>query len=159
EIPVCGGHQANIHTDGPRAPQPLEFLLLQNTKELGLQLKRDITDLIKEQRALVGQFKPADPLGDGAGEGAYLMAEQLAFEQPCRDRRTVNLDEGPLATLTQIVDRASDEFLAGTSLALNQHGGVGRRDSFHLLQNTLQRCALPDDLFEVGFGSDLVLQV
>jgi len=47
-----------------------------------LQLKRDIPDFVKEQRALVGQFKPADPLGDGAGEGASLMAEQLAFEQP-----------------------------------------------------------------------------
>src|SRR2546422_8406217 len=108
EIPVCGGHQANIHADGPRAPQPLEFLLLQNTNELGLQLKRDITDLVKEQRALVGQLQPADHLGDSAGERASVMAEQLAFEQPCRDRRTVNLDEGPLATRTQIVDRSEE---------------------------------------------------
>ena len=159
EIPVCGGHQANIHADGPRAPQPLEFLLLQNTKELGLQLKRDITDLVKEQRALVGQFKPADPLGDGAGEGTSLMAEQLAFEQPRRDRRTVNLDEGPLSTLTQIVDRTSNEFLASARLAHDQHSRVSRRDSLHLLQNAFQRCALPDDLSEVGFGADFVLQV
>src|SRR2546422_7903243 len=54
----------------------------------------------------VGKFKPPDPLGDSACEGAPFMAEQLAFEQPRRDRRTVHFDEGPFATLTQIVDRA-----------------------------------------------------
>jgi hypothetical protein len=45
-----------------------------------LQLRRNITDLVEEQRPIVRQFEPADFLGDGAGERALLMAEQLALQ-------------------------------------------------------------------------------
>ena len=57
------------------------------------------------------------------------------------------------------MDRARDELLAGAGLALNQHRGVGRRDGLHLLEDALQRCALPDDLLEVVFGADFVFEV
>jgi hypothetical protein len=34
-----------------------------------------------EKRAAVGQLEPADACGQRTGEGALLVAEQLAFEQ------------------------------------------------------------------------------
>ena len=159
QIPVGRRYQTDVDTNGAVAPQPLELLLLQDAQQLGLQLERNVADLIEEQGALVRQFEPADLLCDGARESPPFMAEQLAFEQPRRNRRAVHLDEGPLATLTQVVDRASDELLACAGFPLNQRSGVGRRDGLHLLQDALQRCALPDDLLEVVLGADLVFEV
>ena len=45
-------------------------------------------------RAPVGQLEAADALRDGAGEGAFLVAEELAFEQAGGDGGAVELDEG-----------------------------------------------------------------
>ena len=52
-------------------------------------------------------------LRDGAGEGALLVAEQLALEQPGRDGRAVHLHEGAFAPVAQVVDGARDQLLAG----------------------------------------------
>ena len=49
----------------------------------------------------------------GAGEGAALVAEQLALDQLARDRRHVDRDERPAAPLAVIVQRAGDQLLAG----------------------------------------------
>ena len=43
------------------------------------------------------QLEAAHFLADGAGEGALLMAEQLAFQEAGGDGRTVKLDERALA--------------------------------------------------------------
>ena len=45
-----------------RAAEPLELLLLQHAEQLGLQLQRDVADLVEEQRPLVGQLEAADLL-------------------------------------------------------------------------------------------------
>ena len=52
--------------DGAVAAQPLELPLLQNAQQLGLQLQRNIADLVQEQRAVVRQFEAPDLLRDGA---------------------------------------------------------------------------------------------
>ena len=45
-----------------RAAQALELLLLQHAEQLGLQLRRDVADLVEEQRPLVRQLEAADLL-------------------------------------------------------------------------------------------------
>ena len=47
-----------------RAAQALELLLLQDAQQLGLQRRRDVADLVEEQRAAVGQLEAADLLRD-----------------------------------------------------------------------------------------------
>ena len=73
----------------------------------------------------------------GAGEGAALVAEQLAFNQLARDRRHVDRDERAGAPLAVVVQRAGDQFLAGAGLAVDHHrqvGGAEPRDgAVHLL--------------------------
>ena len=94
QVAVRGRHQPHVHLDRLRAAEALELLLLQHAEQLGLQLQRDVADLVEEQRPLVGQLEAADLLADGAGEGALLVAEQLALQQPRGDGRAVELDEG-----------------------------------------------------------------
>ena len=77
-------------------------------------------------------FEAADLLRQGAGEGSSLVAEQLAFEQPGGNRGAVQADEGKIPPRTQAVDGARDQFLSGAGFAQDQHGGIGRRNHFHL---------------------------
>ena len=61
--------------------------LLQHAQQLGLQGEGHVADLVEEQRAAVGLAKLPGAVGDGAGEGAALVAEQLALEQRRRGGR------------------------------------------------------------------------
>jgi len=54
---ICSSHQPNVYVVGASAAQALELLLLQYTKQLWLQSQRDITDLIPEKGAFVGQLE------------------------------------------------------------------------------------------------------
>ena len=75
QVAVRGRHQPHVHLDRLRSAEALELLLLEHAQQLGLQLRRDVADLIEEQRPLMGQLETADLLGDGAGEGTLLVAE------------------------------------------------------------------------------------
>jgi len=48
QVAVGRGHHPNIHLSGLCAAQPLIFPLLQDAKQLGLQLQRDIADLVEK---------------------------------------------------------------------------------------------------------------
>jgi len=54
-------------------------LFLENTQELGLQLQRDIADLIEKDCALVRKLEPADAMRNSAREGALFMTKQFTF--------------------------------------------------------------------------------
>ena len=88
------------------AADPLELALLQHAQQLGLERRRDLADLVEEQRAAVGQLEAALAGVDGAGEGALLVAEQLGLQQRLRQRRAVDLDERPVRARRQLVDGA-----------------------------------------------------
>ena len=97
EILIGCGHDAHVDAMGMRAAQPFELLLLQNPQQLRLQFERNIADFIQEQRAAVRRFETADLLRHGAREGAPFVTEELAFEKSQRNRRAVQLHEGPIA--------------------------------------------------------------
>jgi hypothetical protein len=73
QITMSRGHNAHVNFLRARASQAFEFTLLQDAKELWLQLERDIADFIQEQRALMCYLKPADLLRDRAGERSPLV--------------------------------------------------------------------------------------
>jgi hypothetical protein len=83
------GHNPNVNFPRGRTAQPLEFSLLEYAKEFRLQFEWHIANFIQEKRASVCQLKPANLLSDRAGEGAALVAKQLAFEQTARNGGTV----------------------------------------------------------------------
>src|SRR5438093_4351936 len=115
EVAIGGRDQAGSGVNSPRASQPLEFSRLEHTQQLGLQLDGNIPDLVEEYRAAVRQLEAADALCDSACKSAFLVSEELAFQQACRNRRTVELHQSPLAARAEMVNRARDEFTIGTS--------------------------------------------
>src|SRR5262249_29484881 len=135
QVAMSGGHQTHIHLDGARAAEALELLFLQGAEQLGLKLLRGVAYLVEEECSLVRQLEAADLLHDGAGEGALLVSEQLALQQPRGDGRTVQLDEGAALARAQVVQGPSDELLARAGLAENEDRGVRGGDGLDLLQD------------------------
>jgi hypothetical protein len=58
-----------------------------------------------------------------AGEGAALVAEELALHQVLGDGGAVDLDEGPSLRGGVLVQGARDELLARAALARDEHRG------------------------------------
>ncbi len=97
ERPVRGRHEAHVHLQRLRAAEPLELALLQHPQQLHLHVQGDVANLVQEERAAVRQLHPARLARGRPGEGALLVAEQLALQQRLRQRRAVQLHEGPRA--------------------------------------------------------------
>src|SRR5437762_12579317 len=84
EFAIGGRDQACIGSQRARASQAFELPFLEHAQQLGLQLEWNLPDLVEEYRAAVCQLEAADALCDSAGERAFFVTEQLAFQQACR---------------------------------------------------------------------------
>src|SRR5262249_33833984 len=75
----------------------LELPGLQDAKQLGLEARRDVARLVEQERAFVGQLEATDLATLGPGEGALLVAEQLALQQRLIEYGAVERHEWPPA--------------------------------------------------------------
>ena len=99
------------------AADALERALLQEAQQLDLDRRRDLADLVEEQRPAVGLLEAPFAAAGRAREGALLVAEQLALEQRLGQRRAVELDERCRRAGAVLVDSLRDELLARAALA------------------------------------------
>ena len=120
------------------AADAVEFMRLQNVKELGLDLGRNLADLIEEDGAAVGELEAADALGDGAGEGSLFVAEELAFHEARREGAAVDLDERLVGALARGVDGPRDQLLPRAGLTGDEHGSIGRCHVPHVVEHRAQ---------------------
>lgn len=81
KVSVRSGHNPNIDPDGLLTPNAHELALLQNPKQLGLGLKWHLADFIEKERSPVREFEKPLSRVDGTCKGAFLVAEQFAFEE------------------------------------------------------------------------------
>ena len=116
-----------------------------------------IPDLIEEQGAALGLFELALPLFDSTGEGAFLVAEQLAFDQFGRNGRTVHFDEGCVVAGTQFVKLARDELFARAIGAGDEHPRIGRCDGANQLDDLADGRRISNDGCG-AFGLDFARQ-
>ncbi len=87
--------------------------------------ERQLAHLVEQERAAVGHLDLAAHASLGAGEGAALVAEELALDELPRQRRAVDRHEGPGLARRVDVDRAGEQVLAGAGRAAQQHRRVG----------------------------------
>ncbi len=102
--------------------------LLQDAQELDLEGQREIPDLVEKQGPAIGRLEGPQPRGDGAREGALLVAEELALGQGLGAGAAVDGHEGRAAAWAAGMNDARDLFLAGASLTKQQHRRVHARD-------------------------------
>jgi len=133
-----GRHDADVHPLGAARAHRRHLAALQRAQQLGLQLGGHVADLVEEERAARGLAEAPQPRLDGTGEGAALVAEQLALEQLARDRRRVDGHEGQRAAMARCVQGARDQLLAGAALAGDQHRHVAARHAADGLEGVEQ---------------------
>ena len=141
EILVGGADDADIDTVLLSPADPLDDMVLQETQRLDLHGQRQIADFVEEKRTLVRFLDLADRLAHRAGEGALLVAEELAFEQGLRDRRAIDRDERALPAHAQAVKRVRQQLLPGAALPQQQDRNIGRGDLLHHAEKPHHRVA------------------
>src|SRR5262249_42181073 len=115
EIAVGGGDDAQIDGDRARRADGCDLALLDDAEERRLRLERQIADLVEKQRPTVGRAYEAQTVGEGAGERALPVAEELGFDELGGERAAVHRDERAGSTRAR-VDRLREDLLAGAGL-------------------------------------------
>src|SRR5262249_15278841 len=103
-----------------------------------------LADLVEKKRAAGALFEAADPLSLGAGEGAALVAEQLAFDEALWDRAAVDGQERLVGASAMLVDRAGHELLALAAIAEHKNRRIRSSNASNALVDLLHRGAKPD---------------
>src|SRR5262245_35146219 len=93
-------------------------------KQLRLKRCLQLADLVQEDRSGMRLLELADARGRRAGARAFLVAEQLAFEEFGGQRGAIDLDERPLAARRALMDGTGDQFFPDAALSPNEDGDV-----------------------------------
>ncbi len=137
DVHIGGGNDPHVDGDDRRAADAADFLLLEDPQQLRLEGHGNLPNFIQEDGSPVGQLKKAHPpLPGRAGEGAGLIAEQLALQEVFRQRGAVDGHKGLGHPPAGGVDAVGEELLAGAGLPGDQHVGIRPAEffgNFHLL--------------------------
>ena len=100
------------------SPSAADRLLLEHAEELHLQ-RRAGSSPISSRNSVPPSASSKSPraIGVGVGEGALLVAEELALQQVLGDGAAVDRDERAALARARAVERARDELLADAALA------------------------------------------
>ena len=127
EVAVGGGDHADVRAQGSRATDDVVGPVLQDAQQLHLQARRHVADLVEEERPPLGEGEAPGLVALGAGEGPGLVAEELRLEEGLGERAAVDGDEGPPSPRARVVQGTGEQLLAGSGLALEEHGAIARR--------------------------------
>src|SRR5215470_18543517 len=128
QVGVGDRHDAHIDSHGGRISDRLEFFLLQHAQQFRLAREREAVNLVEDDRSAVRQFETSLAILNRAGEGAFSVAEELAFEQGFGQRGAIDLNQRAGASTTVKMNRLRNQLLSGPALTLNQNGSFSLRD-------------------------------
>ncbi len=87
------GDDAHVDPYRRMPTHPIELTIGQYAQQTCLGIGRHVADLVEEQGAAVGLLETAAAQVGRAGEGAFLVAEQLRLHQVLGNRRHVQCNE------------------------------------------------------------------
>src|SRR5688500_14223359 len=150
ELLVRGADDAHVHRVLLRRADLAHALLLDRAQQLDLHGKGQLGHLVEEQRAAVGGLVEAVAVLAGAGEGALLVAEELALHQVLGNGAAVHRHERLVAARAVLVDQARGELLAAARLARDVDRRLGARQLADQLAHLGERRALAEHLLALG---------
>src|SRR5262249_16597445 len=150
-LEIAVRRREHAHVDALRAirAHATDLARFERTKQLRLELERQLADLVEEQRASVRRFERAFALSIRARECAANMAEKLGFSEGRRDRAEIEDHDWAICARAALDELRRDELFARAALTMNQHVDVARRDALEDRVETLHRGALSNDAAEV----------
>src|SRR5205814_2527117 len=89
EVAVRRREEAHVDDARAHGADARHLARLEDVEELRLHAQRQLADLVEEHGAAVGRLEEAGARLRGAGEGAALVAEQLALEERLGERGAV----------------------------------------------------------------------
>ena len=107
-----GRDQPDVDLDRRARADRIDLAVLHRAQQLDLHFRRQVADLVEEQRPGMGLDEFAGVLFGSARESALFVAEQDALDQVLRDCATIDRDERLRAPLARTLDGARDQFLA-----------------------------------------------
>ena len=128
QVPV--GRREHPHRGGRvagAADRP-DALLVDRAQQRRLHRRRQLADLVEEQRAAVRLLEGAAPIGHGAGERAADVAEQRRFDLLVGDSAAIEDDEGAVLAGAVAVNLLGEQLLARSRLPFDEHRRVGGGD-------------------------------
>ena len=153
QVFIGGGDDPHIRGDDAVAAHPHEFLLLQHAQQLDLQRLAHGLNLVQKERAPVGVFEEAQLSAlPGAGEGAFVITEQLALQQGVGKRGAVDGHKGKVPAAGGIVNGVGEQLFAGAALAGQEDGRIRGCHSGGDLLGPQNGVALTDDIVKGVFG-------
>lgn len=114
EVLVGGSDHAHIHVRRLAGAHGPDLSVLHDPQKLGLDRQRDVPDFVQMQGPFVGGGKKPLVITIGTGKSALDVAEEFAFEQVFRNRRTVHRHKRLGGARTEMMDHAGHQLLAGS---------------------------------------------
>ena len=103
EVFVGGGDDADIDGNRSIGSDTLDGAFGEGSEEFHLGSGVNFADFVEEERSAVCLLESPDASLRGAGEGAFFVAEELAFEELGREGRAVDRDKFFARTAGEIV--------------------------------------------------------
>ena len=89
-----------------------------------MQRKRQLADLVKQNRSMVGELEEPGTGGVRARKGASGVAKELTLEQVFRNGGAIYWNKRAISPEANVVNRPRHEFFAGAAFTGNEHGYV-----------------------------------
>jgi hypothetical protein len=135
QVAVGGGDDAGQNSDVGLAAHAPDLPLLEGPEQLHLDRRRQVADLVEEQRPRARHLEEARLGLAGTREAPLLVAEELALEEPLWNGAAVDGHEGLVAAVPAGVDGPGHDLLAGAALPGDQHRGARLRHLLDELSN------------------------
>jgi len=155
QVLIRGRNHPDIDLRGAAAAsETLDLLLLQCPEELGLQLQRQVADLVEKQRAPIRSLEATHALCDGAGKCAPLITKELTLQQPGGERGAIHGHERLPPPWPSIVNGSRDELFTRSGLSKHEDGAVDSRDEGRGIHHCLEGQAASDQRTRHEHSSD-----
>src|SRR5688500_8152433 len=92
EVTVRGGDDPHVDWHGALASEPPHLVPLQHPKQLGLEVLRQLAELVQKDRAAVRLLEKTGAR-HSPGVSAALLTKELAFDQGGSDGAAIEDDE------------------------------------------------------------------
>src|SRR5581483_7681313 len=128
EIAPRRGDDANVDRLELRSADALDLSLGEGAQQFGLEIDRELAELVEEERAAIRFGEGALATLGRAGEDAFLVAEEQRLGQRLRDRTAIDDDEGSVLLRGSFVERFGDALFARSRFSKDENGKGSRSD-------------------------------
>lgn len=117
EVAIGGSNDADVDLAGTRAADALDDAVLNDAKELGLDVERKFGDFVEEEGAAISVFEEAGFVGGSSGESALGMTEQVGFGERFGNGGAVDGDDVLGGARAEAMDEMSEAFFTGAGFS------------------------------------------